>query len=314
MQTMSANIMGNLIEQVEAKIVSDAITLNEWESHLGYHYKPGEYTVTDDTVETYKLGDRWDAGYDYTRWFNTKVTVPDSFDGKKLYLFLNFGGEAMVRINGKIAGATSNEETGWSDRDLILVDENKAGTELNIELEATVDCGWFCDKAMAGAKTTRYTIKDARLAVIDEETEKYWFDIKCAFDSISLCDDKVIADRIYRAVDESLHVLDFDFDAETFYKSVPHADKLLMKMIAEIPDAKQGEICMVGHSHLDIAWLWTTRELVRKTARTFSNNLALMRKYPDFKFTQSQAIVYDYMKKYYPDIFAEVKEMVKQGR
>ena len=312
--TMSAAIMGNLIKQVGNKIVSESVSIDVWESRSGWHHKVGEFTYDDMPRQLMKIGDRWNAGYDVTRWFNASVTVPESMDGRKLYLFLNFGGEAMVRINGKIAGATSNGERSWTDRDLIFVDDNKAGTELNIELEATVDCGCFCDEAMGGAKYTRYTITDARLAAINEETEKYWFDIKSAYDSLEFIKDKIIYERVYRAIDESLHVLDFDFDDETFYKSVPAADELLMKMLGEIPDSKQGEICMIGHSHLDIAWLWTTRELVRKTARTFSNNIALMKHYPDFKFTQSQAIVYDYMKKHYPDIFAEVKELVKAGR
>lgn len=314
MQTMSAGIMGNLIKQVEKKIVSESLPVEEWESRTGWHHKVGEFTYDDMPRQIMKIGDRWNAGYDVTRWFNASVTVPESMNGKKLYLFLNFGGEAMVRINGKIAGATSNGERSWVDRDLIFVDDNKAGTKLDIELEATVDCGVFCDEAMSGKKFTTYTIKCAELSAINEETEKYWFDIKSAYDSLEFIEDKVVYARVYRAIDESLHVLDFDFDDETFYRSVPAADELLMKMLGEIPDAKQGEICMIGHSHLDIAWLWTTRELVRKTARTFSNNIALMKHYPDFKFTQSQAIVYDYMKKYYPDIFAEVKEMVKAGK
>lgn len=314
MQTMSDAIIGNLIKQVERKIVSESVSIDEWESRSGWHHKVGEYTYDDMPRQVMKIGDRWNAGYDVTRWFNSSVTVPESMDGKKLYLFLNFGGEAMVRINGKIAGATSNGERNWRDRDLIFIDDNKAGDVLNIELEATVDCGVFCDEAMSGKKYTRYTITDARLSAINEDTEKYWFDVHSAWDSLRFIKDKIIYERVFRAVDESLHMLDFDFDDETFYKSVPAADELLMKMLSEIPDSKQGQICMIGHSHLDIAWLWTTRELVRKTARTFSNNIALMKQYPDFKFTQSQAIVYDYMKKYYPDIFAEVKELVKAGR
>lgn len=314
MQTMSPGIMGNLIRLVEEKIVSESVAIEEWESRSGWHHKVGEYTYDDMPRQLMKIGDRWNAGYDVTRWFNASVTVPDSMEDKKLYLFLNFGGEAMVRINGKIAGATSNGERSWKDRDLIFVENQKGGNVLDIELEATVDCGVFCNEAMKGAKYTKYTISDARLAAINEDTEKYWFDVKSAYDSLEFITDKVIYERVFRAIDESLHVLDFDFDDETFYKSVPKADELLMKMLGEIPDSKQGEICMIGHSHLDIAWLWTTRELVRKTARTFSNNIALMKQYPDFKFTQSQAIVYNYMKKYYPDIFAQVKELVKTGR
>ena len=314
MQTMMAPIMGNLIKQVERKIVSEAVTIGEWESRSGWHHKVGEFTYDDMPRQLMKIGDHWNAGYDVTRWFNASVTVPETMDGKKLYLFLNFGGEAMVRINGKIAGATSNGERSWMDRDLIFVDDNKAGTKLDIELEATVDCGCFCDEAMAGSKYTRYTITDARLAAIDEATEKYWFDIKSAYDSLEFIKDEIIKAKVYRAIDESIHAVAFDFGDEAFYESIPEADKLLLDMLAEIPDAKQAVIHMIGHSHLDIAWLWTTRELVRKTARTFSNNIALMKHYPDFKFTQSQAIVYDYMKKYYPEIFAEVKELVKAGR
>ncbi len=313
MQTTMAAIMGNLIKQVHKKIITETLPIEEWESHFGWHHKPGEFIYEDMPRQIMKINDRWSVGYDGTRWFNAQVTVPESMGGKKLYLYVNFGGESLVRINGKTVGAFSNE-AGWSDRDVVIIENNKAGEVLNIELEATVNCGMFCDAAMAGAKETTHTMQYAYLAAIHPETQKYWYDIKCAYDSLEYIDDKVIYDRVYKAIDESLHVLDFDFDDETFYKSVPAANELLNKMLADIPDAKQGKICMIGHSHLDVAWLWTTRELVRKTARTFSNNLAMMREYPDFKFTQSQAIVYDYMKKYYPDIFAEVKEAVKAGR
>ncbi len=308
-----ASIMGNLIKQVHKKIITQTLPIEEWESHFGWHHKPGEFTYEDMPRQIMKINDRWSVGYDGTRWFNATVTVPESMGGKKLYLYVNFGGESLVRINGRVVGGFSNE-AGWADRDVIIVENNKAGEVLNIELESTVNCGMFCDAAMAGAKETTHTMQYAYLAAINTETQKYWYDIKCAYDSLEYIDDKVIYDRVYKAIDESLHTLDFDFDDETFYKSVPAANKLLCDMLEAIPDAKQGKVCMIGHSHLDVAWLWTTRELVRKTARTFSNNLAMMREYPDFKFTQSQAIVYDYMKKYYPDIFAEVKEAVKAGR
>ncbi len=313
MQTTMASIMGNLIKQVEKKIIMETLPISEWESYTGWHHKPGEFTYDNMPRQIMKIGDRWSVGYDATRWFKAKVTVPESMDGKKLYLYAGFGGEALVRINGKIIGAFS-DEAGWQDRTVVIVENNKAGDELDIEIEATVNCGMFCDEAMAGAKDHMYTMKYAHLAAINVETQKYWYDIKSAYDSLEQIDNKVIYDSVYKAIDESLHVLDFDFDDETFYKSVPAANELLIKMLEEIPDAKQGTLCMIGHSHLDVAWLWTTRELVRKTARTFSNNLAMMREYPDFKFTQSQAIVYDYMKKYYPDIFAQVKEAVKAGR
>lgn len=305
-------ILGNLIDQVRRKIVTDTVQIPEWDTRTGVHFKPGEFSLNEGH-EILKINDRWNAGYDDTRWFSAEVTIPENLDGKKLYLRLNLGGEALVRINGKIVGAISMGEN-WIDRDLIFLDEGKAGEKLNIEVEATVNNGVFCDYAIAGAKYLTYTIETSQIDAIDEETEQYFYDVRCAYDSLEQIEDKVIYDRVYTAIDESIHCLDFDFDDEIFYKSVPVAREKLREMLDAIPDAKQGELCMLGHSHLDVAWLWTTRELVRKTARTFSNNLALIKRYPDFKFTQSQAIVYDYMKKYYPDIFAEVKQAVKDGR
>ena len=79
-------------------------------------------------------------------------------------------------------------------------------------------------------------------------------------------------------------------------------------------EAVPGSVIMAGHSHLDIAWLWTVNELTRKCARTFSSNLALMDMYPDFRFTQSQAAVYWFIKEYYPELWPRIKEKVKNGQ
>ena len=69
-----------------------------------------------------------------------------------------------------------------------------------------------------------------------------------------------------------------------------------------------------GHSHLDTAWLWPIKETIRKAARTYSNAITMMKEYPEYIFLQSSACHADMMKKYYPSIFSDIKEMVAQGR
>lgn len=44
----------------------------------------------------------------------------------------------------------------------------------------------------------------------------------------------------------------------------------------------------VGHSHLDLAWLWPLRETRRKAGRTFSTALANMAAYPSYVYGASQ--------------------------
>ena len=71
---------------------------------------------------------------------------------------------------------------------------------------------------------------------------------------------------------------------------------------------------MTGHSHIDVAWLWTVRETTRKCGRTFSNTLALMEHYPDFIFAQSQAYLYAKTKQVYPELYTQIKKAVARGQ
>lgn len=64
---------------------------------------------------------------------------------------------------------------------------------------------------------------------------------------------------------------------------------------------------MCGHSHIDVAWLWTVKESERKAVRTFANTLELMDEYPEYKFAQSQAVLYDMVKNTRP-IFSAVSK------
>ena len=69
-----------------------------------------------------------------------------------------------------------------------------------------------------------------------------------------------------------------------------------------------------GHSHLDLAWLWTREETVRKCGRTFSTQLHLMDMYPDYVFLQSQPYLYQQTKENYPELYEKIRQKVKAGQ
>ena len=50
----------------------------------------------------------------------------------------------------------------------------------------------------------------------------------------------------------------------------------------------------VGHAHIDTAWLWPVSETIRKCARTFSNQIALLEKYPEYIFTDESMEDYSF--------------------
>ena len=70
----------------------------------------------------------------------------------------------------------------------------------------------------------------------------------------------------------------------------------------------------MGHAHLDTAWLWPLRETIRKCARTFSTVLALMDRYPEYRFVVSQAQHLAWMRDHYPELWERLKGRIADGR
>lgn len=81
---------------------------------------------------------------------------------------------------------------------------------------------------------------------------------------------------------------------------------------AAAPDSHR--LHAVGHAHIDTAWLWPLRETRRKCARTFSNQVRLMEEYPEHLFACSQAAQYEFVREDHPELFEEIKTLVRQHR
>ena len=75
-----------------------------------------------------------------------------------------------------------------------------------------------------------------------------------------------------------------------------------------------GRLCLTGHAHIDLAWLWPVEETRRKTRRTFSTVINLMNRYDDFAFNQSSAQAYAWIEQDDPALFREIKKRVADGR
>lgn len=70
----------------------------------------------------------------------------------------------------------------------------------------------------------------------------------------------------------------------------------------------------IGHSHIDLAWLWTyedTREVIFRDMRSV---IGLFSEYPEFRFTHSQARGYAEIEASHPELFAQLTELIRQGR
>ncbi len=69
-----------------------------------------------------------------------------------------------------------------------------------------------------------------------------------------------------------------------------------------------------GNAHIDAAWLWPWTETVDVVRRTFGTALQLMNEYPGYTYTQSAAVYNEWLADKYPEMNAEIKRRIQEGR
>lgn len=75
------------------------------------------------------------------------------------------------------------------------------------------------------------------------------------------------------------------------------------------------KVYTVATSHLDTVWSWDFETTVSKYIyNTLVENFALLKKYPSYVFSFEGSYRYELMEEYYPELFEQMKEYIKQGR
>lgn len=74
------------------------------------------------------------------------------------------------------------------------------------------------------------------------------------------------------------------------------------------------KVHMIGNAHLDPVWLWSWQAGVDEALATAYTAVKLLKEYPEFVFTRSDSWFHRIIEKLNPELFAEVKKYVRQGR
>ena len=79
--------------------------------------------------------------------------------------------------------------------------------------------------------------------------------------------------------------------------------------------AQERKAYMVANAHLDTQWNWDVQSTIRHHIKnTLTQNFLLFRQYPDYVFNFEGGVKYAWMKEYYPELYAELKQWVGRGR
>jgi alpha-mannosidase len=304
---------------IESQLIRKSISIESFKfyEHKNAAENPLVALDADDsdwqTIKPPAYWGRWNSNYT----FRTKFTVPKDFEKNGIAgLQFQLGAiqgkldfchpEALVYIDGKPFAAADKFH-----KIVFLPNEYCDGNEHLLALHLyTGKWGKFDSQT-----DIKLFMEGCWIVAIDRETKDFLAAARIAVETAeTLPDENVAKARIINALDEAFKKLDLSMPiGENFYASIPVVHEILKEELKKAGPSMDVNITAIGHSHIDVAWLWPLEQTRRKAGRTFHTALALMKEFPDYHFTQSQPQLYDFVKQDYPRLFSDIQKKAAQG-
>lgn len=263
--------------------------------------------------DTMRVGDTW-KGRDLFLWMHKDIAIPAEWKGRKIVGIFDYGNtgagnnsgfESMFYLNEKMyQGVDANHKE-------VFFSEELCGSTISATFRL-----WTGLEGGGVPREQEHRIERADLAWLDEKVDDFYYMASMVWQTIKELDDfDPIQHDLRKALDAACHCIDWSYPgSEAFYESVHQADDLLNEKIDAMDKHSMINIRCVGHTHIDMAWLWRLKHTREKGSRSFSTVLRLMELYPEYIFLQTQPQIYEYMKEDFPEIYAQIKERVAEGR
>ncbi|MDU3801448.1 alpha-mannosidase [Paraclostridium bifermentans] len=259
-----------------------------------------------------KTGETW-KGRDLYLWMKKVVDIPSNWENKTVVGIFDFGEtgagnnsgfESLFYLNNKpYQGVDSNHKEVFLPKNI-----NGTSVELIFRLWTGLEGGGIPSEQ-------EHRINRAQLAWLDEKADDLFYNASVILETIGELDeyspDKV---HLTKILNNAFKLIDWSYPGnEDFYKSLHEASDYLNEEIDKIDKHSVVNVTCIGHTHIDVAWLWRLKHTREKCARSFSTVLRLMERYPEYIFLQTQPQLYEYVKNDYPELYEAIKQKVKDG-
>jgi alpha-mannosidase len=288
----------------------DQRELRDWEIISSTYKLPGEYENLAPFTEGHNF-DLFPSKQGTTYFFRYNLEIPTDWSQNHVGLIFLSGGEGLLRVNGKSYQGLDRNHT------FVTLSSDVMGSPLELEIELFDPVPEPVDPLNQQA-VIQPPIRSIQSLIVsvNHPVQSLMYTATVIRDSALLLPEQDfrrtrLIEALYSAMDEFMAL-----NKESIREGslITDIDIRLKKQTGEIGGNAEGKIHMVGQSHIDIAWLWPARETVRKTSRTFSTVDALMNEFPEYRYAQSQPLLFAYLKDNDPELYDRVKGRIKEGR
>ncbi len=265
------------------------------------------------------VGEQWGSAWQ-NAWFHLTGKVPADWAGHDVALHFNANGESLVfSKDGCPLYGLTNQSVFANDfgKDIYRMFEPcRGGEKVDLWIEATASSLFGVNRKgsaerLAPERHGDYVGKvvSMELVLFDTELWHYWLDLRILLDLYEgLPHHAPRRTQILEAMSRSIDVF-----AEN--RNQAAAARAELRPLWDVPvNPADLAVTAVGHAHIDTGWLWRVQESIRKTARTFASQIALIERYPGYVFGASQPQHYAFVKEHYPELYAKVKRAIKAGQ
>lgn len=263
-------------------------------------------------------------GYKWGKDFKTETfrfTAEGLSDGEKYYLFADTGApEHLVMVNGRKVGILDYIENAFEPpariHKYIWLEGLKNGDEVSLE-------GYY-SHSLSGLNPYDEPFTFS-YATLDEDRPYNQIGLAVMREHVKeLCDALILLNKLYSAENDRFAKAKIEKIYIELFKILPLEkqcpdEECARKAVKLINDFMKAErelvyVGIVGHSHLDTAWLWTVEETRRKLMRTVSNAVTLLKRYKEYSFFMSTVLYIKWIEEDDPKLFRDIKQLVKEGR
>ncbi len=301
------------IQELDSHRYRDLRRLDEWQFLLDPRGQVGERPPVLTGAKTVRVGDRW-SGRDLYAWLARTVAIPAEWAGRRVVGLFDFGTTG--------GGTNSGFESLLFVHELPYQGVDSKHQEVFFAPDAAGTSVPLCFRIWSGLDAGRrsgpleHKIRRADMGWLDEDTDDLFYTSSAMLMTVRSLDPHS-TDRIdlLRILDTAFRLIDWSHPgSDRFYESVRTARTQLRDGLDRCE--KHGAVTAhcVGHTHIDVAWLWRLKHTREKAARSFSTVLRLMELFPEYIFLQTQPQLYDYVKQDYPEIYEGIRKRVAERR